>query len=195
MKKNNLGLALKIFYPALRLGVIMLSAISLTSAQNIIQKKEKFDWEKIIPLVTKRAEIEEFYGKPFTENGYVSFYRTGFGSILVMYYGSKDLEKASFTCSVSLDTVSSYNISLSKRIFVSNLGWKLNRFENKAGDDGRLIYYNEEKGISFVVEVAEDGKEEVVAISYEPPIEDKKNKCVEKPSSAKTSNNFQFSQN
>lgn len=146
-------------------------------AQTVEKRKSEYEWEKIVLLVTKKAEVEDYFGKPFTGNGYVSFYRTGFGTIMVLYYGSTDSKETEYKCNVSLDTVSAYRITLSKHIPVSSLEWNLNQFEKTAGDDGRYIYNNLMTGVSFSVEAADEGTEQVVSISYDPSARKKEQLC------------------
>ncbi|HEX8734111.1 MAG TPA: hypothetical protein VF721_02235 [Pyrinomonadaceae bacterium] len=148
-------------------------------AQTQEKRKPLYEWERIVPLVTKKAEVEDYFGKPYLEskNGYVSFYKSGFGRITVYYYGATDLEKAAYKCNVSRDTVSSYDITLAERIPLSSLVWNLNQFERTPGDDGRWIYDNLMTGVSFSVESPDEKTEEVVEISYEPSARQREQLC------------------
>lgn len=128
--------------------------------------KAPYEWEQIIPLVTKKSEVGRLFGKPFLENGYVSAYTTEKGKLTVWYYGARNLETADCKCSISLDTVSSFSMSLFHRMAVSNLKFDLKRFSKDGYPAGEQRYINEADGISFDVDTAGDGSEWVKSFTY-----------------------------
>jgi len=148
-------------------------------AQTKEAKRVEFEWEKVVPLVTKKAEVENYFDKPYFENGNVSTFKFNLGRILIWYIGAEDSEKTNCKWNVSPDTVQGFSISLPEPIPISSLKYDLSKFEKTPNDDGRLIYTNLKRGVSFATEETKDG-EEVVVIRYEPSYADVKNKCVKK---------------
>ena len=51
--------------------LLALFCFSLFALSGFAQTKEaktaEFEWEKIVPLVTKKAEVENYFGKPYKE--------------------------------------------------------------------------------------------------------------------------------
>lgn len=181
MKKKGLILTRCTFFFGSLFWLILLIATNLTFAQNVIQEKEKFEWEKIIPLITKKAEVEKYLGKPLSEDENVSaIYDTKFERITVWYNGAKEPDGLVCNWNISLDTVISYRISLTERMPISKFKYDLSKFERTPNDDGRLIYTNLQKGISFAVDKTKDGEEEIALIQYTPSQADIKSKCIQK---------------
>lgn len=149
------------------------------------------EWEKIVPLVTKKADVEKYFGKTYLENKYMSIYNSNFGRIFVTYYGSIKLEDFTYECNVSSDTVFSYEIALTKRMEVSEFSWNLDKFEKSPQDDGQYVYSNIKSGISFTVADIGGGKEMVTNLRYEISAENKKMKCFEKKPEITTFDNTQ----
>ena len=148
-----------------------------TFSQSSIQTNQKYDWEKIILLVTKKAEVEKFFGKPILEqNGIIGVYQIREGKLLVWYAGAKD---AGLICDwqVTVDTVVTYEVSLSEGLILSKTEFDLNKFEKTSGDDGGTTYTYAEKGISFTAFDKENGEEIILVIKYNPPANNIKQKC------------------
>jgi hypothetical protein len=147
-------------------------------SQNKESKAIGFEWEKIVPFVTKRAEVEALLGKP-VESHVFSIYIAKFGVTFVSYYGAGDKQDAGDKCRVSPDTVRSLNVRLNEPFPISTLNWDLNKFEKSPQDDGHQVYWNYKTGVSFSVWELENGQEEVRSFRYERSDEAKK-KCVQK---------------
>lgn len=162
-----------------QIGLAILFVINLTSVKCLMQEKELFEWERIVLLDTKKAEVEESFGKPEKESKRFSFYNIKSGRLIIFYYGAQDTEKAIYKCNAVFDMVLSYEIIPSKSIIVSTLPWDLNRFEKNPGDDGRYVYSSLKKGISFSVERLEDGQEKVHTIRYDPSADIIEKKCTQ----------------
>src|SRR5688500_17289912 len=97
-------------------------------AQTKEAKRAEFKWEKIVPLVTKKAEVENYFGKPYVEGIHHSRYDTNFGEISV-FYGVDNSMRADYKCNPSSDTVSSFQITLTEAIPIESLGWNLDKFD------------------------------------------------------------------
>lgn len=147
-------------------------------AQTKQAKTAEFEWEKIVPLVTKKAEVENYFGKPDRDNIHHSRYDTNFGKILV-FYGDEPKHML-YTCNPSSDTVSSFGIILTEAIPIEGLGWNLDKFDKFPRDAEIDVYRYAEKGIYFTTFNGQDGKELLNTISYEPSYTTMKNKCIEK---------------
>ena len=148
-------------------------------AQTEEAKRAEFEWEKIVPLVTKKAEVENYFGKPYKDCILTCSYDTNSGRIFV-YYGAEDSMRADYICNPSFDTVSSFGITLTEAIPIEGLGWNLDKF-NKAPRDAEIYVYSYvEKGIYFTTFNGQDGKELVSTITYMPSYTNIKNKCIKK---------------
>lgn len=148
-----------------------------TFSQSSIQTDQKYEWEKIILLVTKKAEVENFFGKPVLEqNGISGIYQIREGKIRVWYAGAKD---PGLICDwqVTIDTVVTYEVSLSEGLILSKTKFDLKKFEKTPGDDGGTTYTYAEKGISFTAFDKENGEEIILVIQYNPPDVNIKQKC------------------
>lgn len=152
----------------------------LAFSQVTIQRKEKFDWEKVIPLITTKDEVEKYFGKPKEEDIQISaVFNTEFGIILIFYNGAKQPDDQKCKFNVSSDTVYSMSISLTTRLLVSNLDIDFSKYEKNITHLERYVYTNKQKGISFVVDPTERG-EEIVMIYYTPSCENIKRFCIKK---------------
>jgi hypothetical protein len=167
--------------------LLALFCFSLFALSGFAQTKEatraEFEWEKIVPLVTKKAEVENYFGKPYMGNIHYSRYDTNFGKIFV-YYGAEDSMRVDYICNPSFDTVSSFGITLTEAIpiegLVEGLGWNLDKFDKAPRDAEIDVYRYAEKGIYFTTLNGQDGKELVNTISYKPSYTNIKNKCIKK---------------
>jgi hypothetical protein len=159
------------------LGILVMA--NLVLAQNTI-REEKYEWEKIIPLVTKKSEVEKLFGKPFFEfkNGVSFVYNTKFGKLGVLYTNAKESEKSECKWNVDPDTVEGLWISLSDNILLSKSKYDLSLFEKELGHLKDFSYQNKEKGISIFGYISKIGEEWVSSISYYPTLEDKRCKCI-----------------
>lgn len=158
---------------------------STAIGQEKLQDETKYDWEKIVPLVTKRAEVEEWFekldikSKYETKTDYVVTYKSKDGNITVWYGGAKSSSKSQCEWNVSLDTVKSFTIALPFGIPLSKLKYNLSEFEKEINreDEIQTWYTNSEKGIFFITYEIKDEGQLVTAIKYTPTLADKKNKC------------------
>jgi hypothetical protein len=149
-------------------------------AQTKEAKTAEFEWEKIVPLVTKKAEVENYFGKPYRDSVLFSSYDTNSGRISVFYRGLEDSKELPYKCNASSDTVRDFHITLTKAIPIEGLGWNLDKF-NKAPRDAEIYVYSYvEKGIYFTAFNGQDGKELVTTITYKPSYTNIKNKCIKK---------------
>jgi hypothetical protein len=149
-------------------------------AQTKEAKRAEFEWEKIVPLVTKKAEVENYFGKPYKNCILTCSYDTNSGRIFVFYRGLTESKDLPYTCNASSDTVSNFQITLTKAIPIEGLGWNLDKF-NKAPRDAEIYVYSYvEKGIYFTTFNGQDGKELVNTITYMPSYTNIKNKCIKK---------------
>ena len=149
-------------------------------AQTKEAKRAEFEWEKIVPLVTKKTGVENYFGKPYMNCILTCSYDTNSGRIIVFYRGLTESKDLPYTCNASSDTVSNFHITLTKAIPIEGLGWNLDKF-NKAPRDAEIYVYSYvEKGIYFTTFNGQDGKELVSTITYMPSYTNIKNKCIKK---------------
>ncbi len=147
-------------------------------AQTEEAKRAEFEWEKIVPLVTKKAEVENYFGKPYMDRIHFSSYDTNSGKIFV-FYGFEP-KQVLYKCNASSDTVSNFQITLTEAIPIEGLGWNLDKFHKAPRNAEIDVYSYAEKGIYFTTFNGQDGKELVSTITYEPSYTNIKNKCVKK---------------
>ncbi len=151
-------------------------------AQTKEAKRAEFEWEKIIPLVTKKAEVENYFGKPSKGHTDTSIFDTNSGKIFVYYRGLEVSERMPDKCNISRDTVITLGIDLTKAIPIEELGWELDKFNKTLRNDGVYVYAYMENGIGIYLSVfnGQDGKELVSSIGYQPSYLNIKNKCIMK---------------
>lgn len=151
-------------------------------AQTKEAKRTEFEWEKIVPLVTKKAEVEDYFGKPYKGHADTSIFDTNSGKLFVFYRGLEVSERMPDKCNISRDTVISFAIDLTKAIPIEELGWDLDKFSKTIRKDGVYVYAYMEKGIGTYLSVfnGQDGKQLVRDIGYQPSYLNIKNKCVKK---------------
>lgn len=173
-----------------KIGVIVIICFSLLQgfSQECKQTQDNYNWEKIIPLVTKEADVQKFYGEPTLVMGYSKIYQTDFGGIVVLYNGGKDTEKPICESDkVSPDNVYDFLITLTKPIQLSELKYDLKydltnyeskNYERIPSDSGTIEYLNTKKGIRFITHFDDESGEELVTrIHYFPSESDLKNNC------------------
>lgn len=162
--------------------LLALFCFSLFALSGFAQTKEaeraEFEWEKIVPLVTKKAEVENYFGKSYVNRIDVGRYDTNSGKISV-YYGLEP-KHMFYTCNPSSDTVGNFHIALTEVIPIEALGWDLDKFDKFSRDAEIDVYRYAEKGIYFTMVNGRDGKELVTSISYEPSYTTMENKCIKK---------------
>jgi hypothetical protein len=162
--------------------LLALFCFSLFALSGFAQTKEtktaEFEWEKIVPLVTKKAEVENYFGKPSKGNIHSSIYDTNFGKIFVFY--EVEPKQVLYTCNPSSDTVGNFSISLTEAIPIEGFGWNLDKFDKFPRNAEIDVYRYAEKGIYFTTFKGQDGKELVNGISYEPSYTTIENKCIKK---------------
>jgi hypothetical protein len=147
-------------------------------AQTKEATRAEFEWEKILPLVTKKAEVENYFGKPDRDCSHNCIYDTNFGKIFVSY--GVEPKHMLYTCNPSSDTVGNFNITLTEAMPIEGLGWDLDKFGKFPRNAEIDVYRYAEKGFYFTTVDGQDGRELVTGISYEPSYTTMKNKCIEK---------------
>jgi hypothetical protein len=147
-------------------------------AQTKEEKRAEFEWEKIVPLVTKKAEVENYFGKPDMKCILTCSYDTNFGKIFVFY--EVEPSQVLYTCNPSSDTVGNFHIALTEAIPIEGLGWNLDKFNKDPRDAEIDVYSYAEKGIYFTTVNGQDGKELVTTIGYMPSYTTIENKCIKK---------------
>jgi len=168
----------QIIFSNLLVMLLLFLMINSVSAQNIV-RDEKYEWEKIIPLVTKKSEIEKLYGKSIFdfENGVSFVYQTKFGKLGIRYKGKNDLTNNLCKWKIEPDTVISYRVSLSENILVSKFKYDSNLFEKEFGHEGDFSYGNNEIGLTFFGYFSDTKEEWISTIYYYPTLADEKSKC------------------
>ncbi len=147
-------------------------------AQTEEAKRAEFEWEKIVPLVTKKAEVENYFGKPYKNCILTCRYDTNSGKIFVFY--EVEPKQVLYTCNPSSDTVGNFQINLTEAIPIEGLGWNLDKFDKFPRNAEIDVYRYAEKGIYFTTFNGQDGKELVSTITYEPSYTTIENKCIKK---------------
>jgi hypothetical protein len=148
-------------------------------AQTKEEKTAEFEWEKIVRLVTKKAEVENYFGKPEKNRILTCSYDTKFGKIFVSY--GVEPTHMMYTCNPSSDTVGNFQINLTEARPIEGLGWDLDKFDKFPRNAEIDVYRYYEKGFYFTTVNGQDGKEVVTTISYMPSYTTMENKCINKP--------------
>lgn len=179
-----IGIKLDLSKPIFFLIVLLSSSFGL--AQDCMQDEQKYEWEKIIPLITKETDVQKLYGEPYLVNGYIRDYRTEFGTVSVLYNGIKDTSKQICEGYVSIDTVYDFSVRLKQPIPLAKFNYDLKNYESKGyqrivNDSGIIEYLNTRKGLRIITHPTENDEDEVVvSIWYSPTEVDKKSKCIKK---------------
>jgi len=152
--------------------VIQLVCLCITvQCQN--QTEVDKDWKWIIPLVTKKVEIEKQFGESITKDKTNPFqtYVVEFGKITVTYTKEKEFVKEC-SCSISADTVLEIFIS-TKRFKLSDLNYDLSKFiKDDTFSPREISYFSEKIGVLIVTEIVEledkSKVERVTTLEYRP---------------------------
>jgi hypothetical protein len=145
------------------------------------QDQGKYEWEKIVPLVTSKGQVEELFGKPIYEDPLVAAtYPTKFGKLTVWYLGAADPDDLECRWNLPMDTVGSIYVALAMPISVSRSGYDLKKFDRSTTHVGRIVYTNLSIGLSFVVDKVEGGGEEISALTYSPTKKQIECNCTKK---------------
>lgn len=132
-------------------------------------------WKWVVPLETKKAEIEKVFGESITKDKKHPFqtYVADFGKITAIYTTKRKLIKAC-SCYVNAGTVLRALV-YPKRFKLSELNYDLSQFKKDDTYSPReLSYYSAKDGIFIGTEIVEleDGSkiERVFTIEYRPKI-------------------------
>ena len=141
----------------------------------------KYEWEKITLLESKRSEVETFLGEPISKDkNIVATYAKDFGKLTAWYVGAKEADGLICKWNVTEDTIHSFFVSLAEPIAISKFRYGLTGFTRNAEHDGSFVYTNPKLGISFVVWETENGQGSISAIVYSPTTDQIKGHCVVK---------------
>ncbi|GEM_PF-4503824 len=160
--------------------VLFLMPYSIRAQDRITETK--YEWEKIILLVTKKSEIEQMYGKPVDEfeDGATFVYDTKFGKLTIYYRAKKDSNNSNCKWNVSSETVVGIRVGLFESIPVKKIKYDLSDFEKKINHNEEITYQNSEKGIGIISYFSDSREELAATIYYYPTSADRKSNCVEK---------------
>lgn len=145
--------------------LVILAALLLTQTVTNVQAKE---WRGIIPLKSKRADVERLLGQPNHSGRYQ--YEDMRASIDYAE-GKCDKDNTDCRCLVSEDTVLSIYVVLEVGLKFSTLKLDKNKYKKSVypEDPNLAIYSNDEEGIVYTVSQEDD---EVTAIEYLPSAKD-----------------------
>ena len=115
-------------------------------------------WSWIIPLTTKRNQIENVFGTPISKDASNPYqtYATDFGKINILFSTKKEKVKGVDT-TVDAAVVVNFFVSPSNRLEVSEIPYDLSGFVRDATYSPREIsYFSEERGILLATEIIEN---------------------------------------
>jgi len=131
-------------------------------------------WNWIIPLKTKRADVENAFGTSISDDLSHPFqtYETKFGRITVVY-ATEENERLDNQCRVGKGTVINYSVS-PRKLKLSDLFYDLTKFKRDGSAAPReLVYFSGSLGILIdtTIEELQDYTrvERVVMLEYHAP--------------------------
>jgi hypothetical protein len=150
--------------------------ITLMSAVVFVQKSR--NWRDIVPLVTKRAEVEALLGHPTRGSGFILSYDTQDERITIWYGGAKPAKDDLCKWNVNADTVFSFIVAPKKKQLLSQLGLNLTEFEKQKDREieGVFYYFNKKDGITVLTRTVEC-EETVEGVHYSPRLIDRQKYC------------------
>ena len=148
-------------------------AVAQCQTQNEITK----NWNWIIPLKTKKAEIETVFKKSVDKDKDHPYqtYTTEFGKFTIAYTTEEKNFVKACSCNVEPGTVIRVFISLKDRVKLSDLNLDLSSFEKDDTFSPReLSYSNEKEGLLIATEIVKmpngEKLERVFAIELRPGV-------------------------
>ncbi len=144
-------------------------------------QKESYKWQRIVPLVTKRSEVEALLGPPVRGTGYILTYETQDEGIMIWYGGVKPRQDETCRWNIPSDTVFSFVVGPKKQMLVSDVKFDLKNFSKfkdpEIGD--QIHYFDDRDGIRFSTTMT-NGEEVIGNISCAPKDVDTKKYCGQK---------------
>jgi len=144
-------------------------------------QKESYKWQRIVPLVTKRSEVEVLLGPPVRGSRYILTYETQDEGITIWYGGVKPGKDNPCKWNVSSDTVLSFVVGPKKKMLVSDVKLDLKNFSKfkdpEIGD--HFHYFDFQDGIRFSTTMT-NGEEVIGSFSCDPKEVDTKKYCGQK---------------
>ena len=138
-----------------------LLSIGLSLGMLFMQKEPPPNsWRGIVPLMTKRTEVETILGSPTSGSGFVLSYDTQAERITIWYAGAKSAKGNPCKWSLPSDTVINFIVAPKRTELVSELKFDLKRFEKHEDLEmkGDFYYFDEQDGITVETRLI-DGKE------------------------------------
>jgi hypothetical protein len=144
-------------------------------------QKESYKWQRIVPLVTKRSEVEALLGAPVRGSGYILTYETQDEGIMIWYGGAKTSQDDPCRWNIPSDTVFSFVVGPKKKMLVSDVKFDLKNFSKfkdpEIGD--HFHYFDFQDGIRFSTWMT-NGEEVIGSFSCAPNEVDTKKYCGQK---------------
>lgn len=153
---------------------IVLALLILMQAQSLPSTSRESGWRAIVPLHSKRSEVEKLLGQPAELLPGSALYRTKDGTVRISYSDGTPCGTKGSHWRVPADTVIIVDVTLSPGHLVSKLNLDEAKYTKKSGGHlpEEVYYVNEEKG-----EVLRVFNGEVLNIHYGPKTSDKDLKC------------------
>jgi hypothetical protein len=156
---------------------LIIASLYLGLGFGLVQKPAN-NWRGIVPLVTKRFEVEALLGPHTLGSGYVLSYDTEDERITIWYGGAQSAKDDPCRWNVPADTVIHFLVAQKKRILVSQvpLDWK--RFEKQQDREIEcdFFYFDKENGITVATRIIE-GQEVFESVHYNPTLVERRKCC------------------
>ncbi len=136
------------------------------------------DWQTIIPLQTKRGEIERFKWILKLQEEFTDTFETPFGIVTIWYIGAKEPDGAKCEWNRPVDTVNSYSVSFAEPVLASTLGYNLRAFKKTTTHLERTVFTNREIGVSFAAEKIRGKGHSVSMVQVNPRLADLSSSCI-----------------
>jgi hypothetical protein len=153
---------------------IVLALLLFLQAQSLASTSRERGWRGIVPLQSKRNEVEKLLGPPSKTLPGAALYRTTEGTVRISYSEGTPCGTKDSHWRVPADTVIVVDVTLSPGHLLSKLNLDEAKYTKKSGGHRSedVYYVNEEKG-----EVLRVFNDEVMDIHYGPTSSDKDLKC------------------
>jgi len=153
---------------------IYLALLLLLPAQSLPGISRESGWRGIVPLQSKRSEVERLLGPASETLPGATLYRTMDGTVRISYSEGTPCGTKDSHWRVPADTVITVDVTLSPGHLLSQLNLDEAKYSKKSGGHRPedVYYVNEEKG-----EVLRVFMGEVMDIHYGPTTSDKDLKC------------------
>src|SRR5690242_19051594 len=152
-------------------------AVQKVSAIQPLQAAASNAWNNLVPLHSSRQDVESKLGEPDLSLGFTSIYKTRKETVNVLFSaGCCELSKVE-RWNVPAGTVIRMVVTPRRTVLVRNLHLDREYVRIKeAHPENWIMYWNTERGI-MVHAVLNNGREEVMSITYEPTAKDKSLYC------------------